>query len=99
MAGSRAQRQRVNPATMERRRRVLAALVAVYDHMKSTGLSAVPPAVKAFHVRFFGLPECVTTLDLAMIRRDLGWLRENEYVERIGGGEFVPTDKGREWIA
>lgn len=92
---SKAQRQRTNPAVEERRKSVLRAVVAVYAITDDWyGVSGVRP----FQVRFFGLPECVTELDLVKIRRDLGWLKAQGYVE-AHAGEFEPTDKGRKWIA
>lgn len=84
-----------------RRRRVLAAVVAVAGHSM---MADAPHGVLPFHVRYFGIPECVTDTTLDVIGRDLRWLRQRGYVEgdrRRGFAaptEYTPTEEGRKWL-
>lgn len=100
--GSRAQRQRLNPRIEERRKRVVRAVDAIAAHPTNAGNGA--GGVLAFHVRYFGIPECVKDVSIDSIARDLRWLRDHDLVsaEEYGRGfaarvEYAVTDAGREW--
>lgn len=83
----------------ERRVRVMGAVVAISEAaiMQDGG------GVLAFHVAYFGIPECVRDVSETTIERDLRWLRDQGYVEHANErrgqrAEYVPTDAGREWL-
>ena len=88
----------MSAAVDERRRRIMRAVIAVAD---APIMGAGRSGVIAFHVRFFGVPECVTDLSLPTITRHLAWLEQQGYLEPLDGPmrrtEYVPTDKGRAW--
>lgn len=54
--------------------------------------------VRAFHVRNFGVPQCVTDATVGQIDRDLRWLFERDYLERPGPARYSSTAAGREWL-
>jgi len=79
---------------------ILRAVVALdaYELIQRSG------GVRVGHVRFFGVPECVTDVSLETIRRHVRWLELEGYVEatRVDGVAremkvFRPTPKGRAW--
>lgn len=83
----------------ERRVAVLRAVVAISETPIMAGDPVLP-----FHVRWFGIRECVEA-PVDRIKADLRWLADRGYVERVPGPdqrirgrvEYRPTDAGREW--
>lgn len=84
---------------LARRLRVLRAVVALHDHAYATVDNG---GVLAFHVRWFGIEECVKE-PLPKIKRDLAWLEHQGYATKLRGGvgtrpaEYAPTALGRAW--
>ena len=77
-----------------RQRRVLRAVIAIHDYCERCMGGAQP--VRAFQVRYFGLPECVTDAALSTIGRDLRVLAGAGLLERERrAAEYVPTTEGR----
>lgn len=83
--------------TTARRRAVMEAVVAITQRLE---VMRAGHGVRAFHVRFFGIEECVAA-PLSTIERDLRWLEQHGCVKRPRRkrAEFAPTDAGRAWIA
>lgn len=93
--------QRLNVDGIERRRRrIVGAVIAVFDHMEGCMGGGQP--VLPFHVKHFGLPECEGALGLDVIARELRWLADRGLVERAewnGRRAYLPTTEGRAWVA
>lgn len=79
----------------ERRQAVIRAINAIEGRMREHG-------VMAFHVRYFGVYECVDA-GLDTIKADLLWLGDRSYVSQIRGGpgrgpsQYRTTREGRDW--
>jgi hypothetical protein len=78
---------------MQRRRRVMRALVAVERAVPSE----MGMRILAFHVVYFGLPECTRDLTVERVRDDLRWLRGRGFVDGGGRHDVVSTEEGRAW--
>lgn len=77
-------------AADERRLRVLAAVVAIGARPHVRG-------VAPFHVKHFGIPECVTEPTLATITSDLRELLRRGRVEQVEGSrpaKYIATEAG-----
>lgn len=85
----------------DRRRRVVRAVAAIERVPIMAGSWR---GVLAFHVRFFGIPQCVTDVTVPTIQRDLRWLADAGFVDRRWSGsrvgrrsEYATTPAGRRW--
>lgn len=93
---------RRRPVTAEEKgRAVLRAVITITDYHRVEG-------VRPFHVRYFGIPECVTDVSLSTIARRLRWLEDHGYAHRtdpwkpgraVARGRWEATEKGRAWVA
>jgi hypothetical protein len=85
----------------ERRMRVLAAVAVIERYPIMAPTIDMGGGVRAFHVRYFGVPECVTDVPFATIKRDLKWLVDDGYLTGVrlrgfaGVVEYRTTLAGR----
>lgn len=80
--------------TDERRKAVMRAVITI----EQEPMMKLVTGVRAFHIVYFGIEECVN-LYLETIGRELVWLEKEGYVIRPNGrsAEFVSTEAGQRW--
>jgi hypothetical protein len=79
----------------ERRKAVMRAVLAI----EREPIMRQVTGVRAFHVVYYGIEECLPQYAMSTIEIDMRWLEREGYLIRPNGrsAEFISTEAGQRW--